>query len=189
MPLFWCWLSFLESGKLKWDDSAHNLETRKGRLSVAAACCEWVACFLIVIFTASFVPEFRHYDMKRAGVSLKKLQNGSTNNGGAINRPSQQAQRSSGNGSVHTDEIEMQNPLTLEVQENHVLHQNHSWQRLTSSTCFKNAISDLQISIFTIMFNNHTNIFFLKKMDLIHLWTRLIWNTYMKTNLKCKSLL
>eukprot|EP00094_Tigriopus_californicus_P013100 TCALIF_12669-PA protein Name:"Similar to Dram2 DNA damage-regulated autophagy modulator protein 2 (Mus musculus)" AED:0.13 eAED:0.14 QI:0/0.75/0.8/1/1/1/5/949/322 len=113
-----------ESGKLKWDDSAHNLETRKGRLSVAAACCEWLACFLIVSFTATFVPEFRHYDLKRAGVRSK----GALNPGGT--NPTRLSQHvpgcSAGNGTVHEIGPELQSHQLLEEQENLVHPQNSS---------------------------------------------------------------
>lgn len=47
----------------------HDLDTAKGKLSTAAAACEWITCLLIVSFCFSFVPEFRHYEVKRASVT------------------------------------------------------------------------------------------------------------------------
>lgn len=60
---------FLPANGSIWDDTVHDLDTTKGRLSVAAAACEWMTCLLIVTFCFTFVPEFRHYEVKRASVT------------------------------------------------------------------------------------------------------------------------
>ena len=55
-----------------WNDEVHGLNSTAGRLSVAAAVCEWIVCLCIVAFTATFVPEFRNYEIHHAQVTDKR---------------------------------------------------------------------------------------------------------------------
>ena len=85
---------------------------------MAAAACEWVTCLLIVTFCFTFVPEFRHYEVKRA--SLTRIESSA----GAKRRRNLNARGNEVDSPVNinvTFTTEVRSPVTPVTEEESVL--------------------------------------------------------------------
>ncbi len=71
-------------GGLVWDDSYHSMDSFRGRLSLTAAFCEWMVALLSVVFTLTFVPEYRHLHLGRPKVVVDWAERSSTEDNGNV---------------------------------------------------------------------------------------------------------